>query len=169
MIFNNVNNILAVKDFETIYGDRLCRDNPELTNLFIKIYIDKEDNGWIKEWDIFKDSPYTCNHIVNEIMRCEDVYNKCNFTREEEFAVLAHELGHIVAGKRGEKSEISLQEEMKADHMAVSLGLASHMRAAIQKMIDANLKPSNNVEMRQRIDALQPQPLVFQLLTDRNG
>lgn len=42
---------------------------------------------------------------------------------EEEYAILAHELGHIVAGKRGEKSVNNLQEEINADQMAVSIGL----------------------------------------------
>ncbi|MBO7617886.1 MAG: hypothetical protein J6T22_11825 [Bacteroidales bacterium] len=154
MIFNNINNIPAVKDFEILYGGQLCKDYPELVNLDIRIYTDQQGDGQIKYWDDSNDSPYTSNHLFNEIMRSEEAYNKCNFTIEEEFAILAHELGHIVAGKRGEKSVDNLQEEMNADKMAASLGLACHMQVAIQKMIDAKLKPSNNAEMRQRIDAL---------------
>lgn len=154
MIFNNNNSIPAVTGFEALYGCQLCRDYPELVDFDIMIYTDQQGNGWIKKLDNSNDTPYISNHILNEIMRCEDAYNKCNFTMEEEYAILAHELGHIVAGKRGEKSVNNLQEEINADQMAVSIGLVSQMMKAIQKMIDANLKPSNNAEMQQRIDAL---------------
>lgn len=87
-------------------------------------------------------------------MRSEDAYNQCNFTKEEEYAILAHELVHIVAAKRGNKSIDNLQEEKNADQMAASLGLAIPMQSAIHKMINAVIKSSNNVEMQQRIDAL---------------
>lgn len=87
-------------------------------------------------------------------MLSEDVYNRCNFSRGEEFAILAHELGHIVAGKRGQKSTDNLQEEKNADQMAASLGLVAQMASAIQKMINLNINPSNNTEMQQRIAAL---------------
>ena len=87
-IFNNVNNLQVVTDFEAQYGNQLCVDFPELTKDSINIYTDEQGKGWIKEWDDRKDSPYTSNHIVNEVMRCEEIYNKCGFTREEEFAIL---------------------------------------------------------------------------------
>jgi hypothetical protein len=154
MIFNNINNIAAVKEFEELCGSLLCRENPELIDLNLKIYTDKRGDGFIKGWDNSDDFPYTSNHLVNEIMRSEDAYNQCNFTKEEEYAILAHELGHIVAAKRGNKSIDNLQEEKNADQMAASLGLAIPMQLAIHKMIKADIKPSNNVEMQQRIDAL---------------
>ena len=153
-IFNNVNNLQVVTDFEAQYGNQLCVDFPELTKDSINIYTDEQGKGWIKEWDDRKDSPYTSNHIVNEVMRCEEVYNKCSFTREEEFAILAHELGHIAAGKRGEKNVNGFLEEKNADMMTVHLGLASYMKSALQKMILLNLNPEKNAEMQQRIDAL---------------
>lgn len=155
MIFNYINEIPAVNDFETLYGDQLCKDFPELSNLEIKIYTDQLGKGWIKVWDNQNDSPYTCNHIVNEIMRCDEVYNKCNFTKEEEYAILAHELGHIIDGKHNNNPiEDNLLKEMKADKIATSLGLASHLQTALQKMIHADIKPCNNIEMQQRINAL---------------
>lgn len=43
MIFNNINNIAAVKEFEELYGSLLCRENPELIDLNLKIYTDKMD------------------------------------------------------------------------------------------------------------------------------
>lgn len=154
MIFININELKVVADFEDIFGGQLCERYTDLANMDIRIYTDKQGSGFIKKWDSCNNSPYTSNHAVTEIMRSEDVYNRCGFTEEEEFAILAHELGHIVAGKRGEKSEDNFQEELNADQMAVSLGLASHMASAIQKMIDLNINPANNEEMKRRISAL---------------
>lgn len=154
MIFQNVNNLPVVTDFEVLYGQQLCNNCPELTNIDIRIYTDKQGDGWIKKWDESNNSPYTSNHVVNEIMRSEDVYEKCGFTREEEYAILAHELGHIVTGKRRQKTMNNLQEEKNADQMAVSLGLSGAMKTAIQKMIDLNIHPENNAEMQQRIAVL---------------
>ena len=154
MIFNNINNLPVVDQFEAAYGVQIEQGYPELANKSIKIYTDQQGEGWIKEWDDRNDSPYTSNHAVNEIMRSEDVYNRCGFTVEEEFAILAHELGHFVAGLRGTKSMVNLQEEKSADQMAVFLGLAEHMKTALQKMIVMNINSANNAEMQQRIAAL---------------
>lgn len=154
MIFNNINNLKVVSDFEANFGSQLCEGYPELANMDIMIYTDKLGTGFIKKWNDSNNSPYTSNHAVTEIMRSEDVYNECGFTEKEEFAILAHELGHVVAGKRGQKSDNNLQEELNADQMAVSLGLANHMASSLQKMIDLNINPANNEEMKRRIDAL---------------
>lgn len=154
MIFLNVNNLSVVTDFEKLYGLQLCNSYPELTSTQIKIYTDKLGDGWIKNWDSSNDSPYTSNHAINEIMRSDEIYNKCCFSREEEFAILAHELGHIVIGKKGLKIMNNLQEEKEADRLAVSLGLKEPLKIAIQKMIDHNINPQKNAEMTQRKDAL---------------
>ena len=88
-------------------------------------------------------------------MRSEAVFNECDFTREEEFAIIAHELGHFVAGVRGEKSTDNMEEESRADAMAVFLGLKEEMISAIRKMIDLNIHPENNAEMEERINHLR--------------
>jgi len=154
MIFANINSLPVVNQFEVIYGVQITQEYPELANKSIKIYTNQLGKGFIKQWDDRNDSPYTSNHVVNEIMRSEEIYNRCGFTVEEEYAILAHELGHMIAGFRGEKVQNNLQEEKNADQMAVKLGLANHMRSAIQKMIDFNIHPENNEEMLQRIAAL---------------
>lgn len=154
MIFNNVNNLPVVTQFETAYGARILQEYPELANKSIKIYTDKQGGGFIKKWGNGNDSPYTSNYVVCEIMRSEDVYSKCGFSVEEEYAIIAHELGHMIAGIRDEKTTNNLQEEKNADQIAVKLGLANYMKSAIQKMIDLNIHPSNNAEMQQRIAVL---------------
>lgn len=154
MLFNNINNLPVVDQFEETFGAQIEKEYPELSDKSIRIYTDQQGDGLIKKWDNRNDSPYTSNHVVNEIMRSEDVYNRCGFTVEEEYAILAHELGHMIAGFRGEKAQDNLQEEKNADQMTVMLGLGDHMKSAIQKMIDFNIHPENNEEMQQRISVL---------------
>ena len=154
MIFNNINNLPVVTQFEAIYGEQIAQEYPELANKSIRIYTDQQGEGFIKKWDDRNDSPYTSNHVVNEIMRSEEIYIRCGFTIEEEYAILAHELGHMIAGVRGEKVQNNLQEEKSADQMTVNLGLADHMKSAIQKMINLAIHPENNAEMLQRIAVL---------------
>lgn len=154
MVFNNLNNLPVVTQFEAIYGSQIEQEYPELANKRIRIYTDQQGDGFIKQWDDRNDSPYTSNHVVNEIMRTEEIYNRCEFTVQEEYAILAHELGHMIARFRGEKVQNNLQEEKNADQMTVNLGLADHMKSAIQKMIDLNIHPENNAEMLQRISVM---------------
>ena len=154
MILNNLSKLSVVTDFEYRYGLVLSRIFPELTDRNIIIYSNESNDGWIKKWDKYESSPYISNHVVNEIMRNEDVYLKCDFNREEEYAIIAHELGHILNGIRGEKSEDKLIEEMNADQMAARIGLSEQMKSAIQKMIDLNINPENNTQMQERINRL---------------
>ena len=155
MIFNNVNTLQVVNDFEATFGTELVANYPELRDCNIKIYTDREGDGFIKKYNDRDNSPYTSNHLVREIMRSEAVFNECGFTREEEFAIIAHELGHFVAGVRGEKSTDNMEEERRADAMAVFLGLKEEMISTIRKMIDLNIHPENNAEMEERINHLR--------------
>lgn len=155
MIFNNVNNLQVVDDFEEAFGAILEENFPELTDCKIRIYTDREGDGFIKKYNDRDNSPYTSNHVVREIMRSEDVFNVCGFNRDEEFAIIAHELGHFVAGVRGEKSAINIEEEKRADEMTAFLGLDEAMISAIRKMIDLNIHPENKAEMEERINHLR--------------
>ena len=57
------------------------------------------------------------------------------FNKEELFALLSHEIGHIVAGYNGKASSDNA-EEVYADSCAHELGLGIPMIEAIKKMID---------------------------------
>ena len=49
----------------------------------------------------------------------------------------------------------NMEEESRADAMAVFLGLKEEMISAIRKMIDLNIHPENNAEMEERINHLR--------------
>lgn len=155
MIFNNVNNLQVVDEFEEAFGAMLEMSYPELKDCNIRIYTDREGDGFIKKYNDRDNSPYTSNHVVKEIMRSEDVFNVCGFNRDEEFAIIAHELGHFVAGVRGEIADNNMEQEMRADAMAVFLGLRIEMISTIRKMIDLNIHKENNAEMEERINRLR--------------
>jgi hypothetical protein len=88
-----------------------------------------------------------------EIVRSVNCCKKCCFTKDEEFALIAHEIGHIDAVYR--KLALSkIDEELYADAYAVNLGLAKDLKAALSKMISANVNPPFNGEMNMRIQRL---------------
>ena len=49
----------------------------------------------------------------------------------------------------------NMEEERRADAMAVFLGLKEEMISTIRKMIDLNIHPENNAEMEERINHLR--------------
>lgn len=49
MIFNNINELKVVSDFEANYGSQLCDAYPEMANMDIMIYTDKLGTGFIKK------------------------------------------------------------------------------------------------------------------------
>ena len=148
MIFANINSLPVVNQFEVIYGVQITQKYPELANKSIKIYTNQLGKGFIKQWDDRNDSPYTSNHVVNEIMRSEEIYNRCGFTVEEEYAILAHELGHMIAGFRGEKVQNNLQEEKAQGQIFVTGNTvidALHMVVSKLKIDKALAKEQINI------------------------
>ena len=166
MIFNNVNNLSVVDDFVAKYGNIIINEYPQLENLDIAIYKDTQLPYKLQFFDSDEDSPYMCNYSIKKIIRHENAYNNCGFLAEEEMAILAHELGHIIARHYGTESTEPLQKEFQADDFAIYLGLAEEMKSALQKMIDAGVRPASNDDMKKRIyeirnkQASQPTTLI---------
>ena len=152
MIFKNINNLSVVDYFVAKYGDIIVNKYPQLENLGIKTCIDTQAKGWLKEVDNDKNSPYMSNPACNVIFKHEDSFNKCGFIAEEEMAMIAHELGHIIIARiLKQETENPFQKECQADDYPISLGLADAMKSALNKMIKANICPENNDGMKKRI------------------
>ncbi len=104
------------------------------------------------------DSPYIGNPIVNEIRRSNEFCDICPFTEEEEFALIAHEIGHFVSFDLNNIFNITDKEleedEIKADNYAVNLGLGNAMKKALLKMQKANISTINNNLTIKRISLL---------------
>lgn len=103
------------------------------------------------------DSPYIGNPIVNEIRRSNEFCDICPFTEEEEFALIAHEIGHFVSFDPNHEilnEKETEEDEIKADNYAVNLGLGNAMKKALLKIQKANLSTINNNLTIKRISLL---------------
>lgn len=155
MIFKNINELTVVDDFVTKYGDIIVKKHPQLENSGIIICIDTQAKGWLKDVDNDKNSPYTSNPACNVIFKHENSFNKCGFLAEEEMAMIAHELGHIIIARiLKQEPEDQFQKECLADDFPIFLGLADALKSALKKMIEAKISPENNDGMQKRIDRI---------------
>lgn len=109
----------------------------------------------------FEQKPFCGNNIYNSpFERCftylacsDDVCQYLNFTKEEMYAMIAHEIGHIYYKTTEMDSPILIKEKM-ADSMAIQLGLKRELSSALQKMIDSGDYEDVAEDMRQRIHFL---------------
>ncbi len=154
MIFENINSLSIVDDFVAKYGDKIINKYSHLKDLGIKICIDTQAPALLKALDDCKDSPYMSNPSCNLIIKHKDTFNKCGFLVNEEMAIIAHELGHIIAFISKEVPKEQLQKEYQADDFSIFLGLADELKSALKKMVEADICPDSNKDMQKRIDRI---------------
>lgn len=134
-------NLNVVKEYIQNYKSSIEKKYPELSNQTIEIEV---DNGNVlpKTEPMVADNPkgidtIDCVRILININYggvTDNLSNRFN-KKEELFALLSHEIGHIVASYNGKASSDNA-EEVYADSCAHELGLGTSMIEAIKKMKD---------------------------------
>lgn len=127
------NNLDKTKIFDAFYQKFKGKINLDFT---ISIYnSDYKEGNIVQQLEsTYNDSPYICDVKNSEIMRSESICSTCNFTQEEEFALIAHELGHFNVRLNNIKCNDVQEEEYKADEYAVNLGLGNELKSALEKI-----------------------------------
>lgn len=147
MNFTNNYHIKIFDDFYSAYGQQIDKLWPELKDVVIDVY--DKDSARLKDYiinrDVFGDmsgeinSPFQCypkfqyhNQTFNDIIMRGDLCNTANLTQQEQFALIAHEIGHFVSSYRntGLKDQ---EEERYADDRAAELGLGKDLANALDK------------------------------------
>jgi len=135
------------------------KSNLEIFDSFIEKY---GNNNYCQDKDIVlisfeqppycgvnkNDSPYEA--CFNRIACSMDICAALGFSKEEMYALIAHEIGHIHYETRSMDCEI-LDKEIKADSMAKQFGLGDELASALQKMIDSGKYEDVKEDMQQRI------------------
>lgn len=62
-------------------------------------------------------------------------------TREEQFAFIAHEIGHILMTHNNDRTEDYILKELKADEVAIKLGLKESLLSGLKKIKELNAEP----------------------------
>lgn len=150
----NINNKTNCKDFDEYIQIFKCiieQSYPILIDHTIEIYLDKYNNYdppctepmvsiAMKE---VTDLPFDLVIVKPDYMDKlgNSLYNR--FTKEELFALLSHEIGHLAAYYNNQACK-GVAEEIIADKCAYDLGLGVSMIEAIKKMKDdCNDSPSS--------------------------
>ena len=104
--------------------------------------------------------PMRCCFATKEIMVCSQVLNQFSFTKEEIFACIAHEFGHL-KNTLQEYPRGDIKKEVLADAYASKLGYKEQMLSVIEKFIamkDYLNFPESQIDvLNQRLSNLQNQ------------
>lgn len=141
MKFHNPQNIPVVNSFLRMYGevleDKLYADHREVTFLYLP---DSEND--------FKDP---IARLRNKIYLSKKEIGKMGFSIPEQFAAIAHEIGHIAYGTLPFGSDA----ETRADGFAAEIGLAEQMIGVIERIILSRRYREITSSLVQRIYFLQ--------------
>lgn len=149
--FTNKYSIPEVDSFLRLYGDALVRRFDELRALAD----DKTELPEVIEFVPLKDEENEYDDVVvkleNRIYISKRMVGEMGFTYPELFAVLAHELGHILYRTH----PWGFDAEERADSMAAELGLGDQMIAVIEKIIASRKFRNVTSALVRRIHFLQ--------------
>lgn len=89
-----------------------------------------------------------------EIMRHEASCKTAGLTTDEQYALIAHEVGHFVASIE-RIQQWGFDEEVYADSIAVKIGLHNELMSALQKLINSPMTDKTSIPVLQsRINLL---------------
>lgn len=109
----------------------------------------------------FEQPPFYGNNMFNSpfetcctrIACSNEICQKLNFSKEEMYAMIAHEIGHIFYKTREIDSPV-LDREKMADSMAILFGLKDELSSALQKIIDSGEYEDVKDDLYKRIEYL---------------
>lgn len=185
MIFTNKYNIQVFEDFMQSYSQTIDAFWPELKGVVIDVY--DKDSAQLKDYiinhDKFEDlsgnidSLFQCypnyeynNQTYNDIIMRRDLCQKANLSQQEQFALIAHEIGHFVLTYKNIEL-IGQEEEFYADDRAAELGLRKDLASALQKCMTI-LPVQNSTDpflkmLQQQHDSVKNMKVMLQERIDR--
>ena len=77
---------------------------------------------------------------VRQIAYNSKLIKHYELTKEEQFAFIAHEIGHILMVHYNDRTEDYILKEVKADDVAIKLGLKESLLSGLRKIKELNLE-----------------------------
>lgn len=146
MLFNNANYEQLFDDFNKNYMPTIDGIYKDVHQRFFQTDVFTDTGSFIGFSNDEKrgmynsqnsDTPFQClNNFMGhtEIMRHKAFCDATGFSIEEQYALIAHEIGHFIAAI--ERIQVyGFDEEVFADSIAVKIGLRNEIVSAIQKLI----------------------------------
>lgn len=136
---HNISTFQVFRSFADKYKQSIEFNYPILVNQSIKV-VNNDCIDEVLDGDLlfnkhdFEGSPYSCHTQKVFINDNTDIYSSINLTDEEKHALIAHEIGHIYTSLNN-GGPVSWDDENDADDFAISLGLKTVLKSALEKLV----------------------------------
>lgn len=138
MQYANKQNIAVISSFIGYYGHLLNEVMDANNNITFLPLVDNPHNDPVMRYS-------------NVIKYSEEICKRFNLSEIEVYAMIAHEIGHIL----DETNSETIPREICADSMAQVLGLGKALTSGLSKLIESGLYPDENDVMKERIKILE--------------
>ena len=169
MNFINNYHIKIFDDFYSVFGKQTDNLWTELKDIVIDVY--DKDSAQLKDYIINHDllgdmsenidCPFQCypnfqyhNQTFNDIIMRGDLCIAAHLTQQEQFALIAHEIGHFVS-KYKNTGLNGQADEFYADDRTVELGLRCELASALHKCMAVIPQPNISDPILQMIQKQQ--------------
>lgn len=155
MKYSNLNRIPLIDEFINTYGKTInekvsqAKDAKRFSILTINFISEKNHPECTDFLFDFVEKDFYFKINGNIIAYHEGNCEALHLTKEERFAMIAHEFGHLILVSPDEND--SLKKELFADEMAVQLGLKSHLVSGLMKFILCG-GMENKIQIQERIN-----------------
>ncbi len=147
ILFKNPQNIEVVNSFVDLFENAVNENSVGKT---ITIVVMNELHPRFS-WIAYDNDPFAKNG--NNIAINEQICQQLNLTQEEQYAMIAHEIGHILDNTPREIDN-QLYREYNADQFAVKLNLTNELITGLEKLMESGNNPEENKGLEERIKKL---------------
>ena len=153
MKYNNLSKLHLIDEFINTYGKTIneiasqVKDARRFSNLTINFISEENHPKSVDPLFDFSEKNFFFKISGNIIAYHEGNCEALNLSKEECFAMMAHEIGHLILVPTKEND--FLKKELIADEMAVQSGLKSHLVSGLMKFtLCEGMETMNQIQER---------------------
>ncbi|MHA6281111.1 hypothetical protein ACXYMT_13100 [Salinimicrobium sp. CAU 1759] len=101
------------------------------------------------------EDPFAANKLFQPAMVAinEQVCQQLELTQEEQYAMIAHEIGHVLDNSPRQENNY-LEREYNADQFTINLGLSNELKAGLEKVVNSGNYSKERQDIEERIKRL---------------
>ncbi|MDD6002096.1 MAG: hypothetical protein PUC50_07910 [Bacteroidales bacterium] len=164
-MLTNKTNLAIIDSFNnTEYGDKLIAICPILKRATINV-VNYQESKYLKASGFNNNDAWVCyiperesidSPIYAEILTNKDMIQQLNLSENEQFAAIAHEIGHIITYFRTDYKQLDDEKkEMTSDNYACRIGLTESLSSLLNKLIVSGDYSADQTQlMQKRLDMI---------------
>ena len=148
IIFKNPQKIEIFKSFLEQYGKQINKNDLEDEITIVGI---NEKHKLFSAVSTIED-PFATNISISPLLITinEPLCEQLKFTKEEKYAMITHEIGHIL-DKTVRENNNQLNREFNADQFSINLGLSKELKSGLEKIIESGKYEKEVKDINERI------------------